>query len=498
MAELTLVKPAQNGLEWVYDMWCGSRPTWTKEPSTKVIKRIVSDHFKKPDLDDIKVEFLTQGGFNKIYMITVADSDAYIFRVSLPVDPYFKTTSEVNTRKMLREYTTIPIPETLAFDVSQQNVLGFEWTLMERMPGVTVEDMVKINNEKPPITLLYDESSDRVSREGWCKIPWDAKCKLVEDLVNICVQLFRIQTQSMGSVYGSEPIHMGIRFQPNSFRTLARKLQSMLITGRAKSNSLNTFTSPQALQLPEGYRVGTMVDMQLFWNQSVGIQISRGPFSSVRDWLKTWLTINKFNAEHPWQQDDESDDESDASSDSVDEDANVMWLVPELIDLLPKIFPPSENEIFTLHHDDMSRSNILIDQDTCELTALLDWECVSFVPLWKACEIPRILDDFAPREEEPKQDDFPPDEEGRRSHLYFEAVGQYEKTQLRDMFVDRMAEIEPKWTELYWSEEMDLRKDFLCAVENTGNGACTRPVIRWVKNFKAGKPETGFAARMRI
>lgn len=60
-------------------------------------------------------------------------------RVSLPLDPYFKTASEVATLAVVHDRTSIPTPTVSAFDASFNNDLGFEWMLMERLPGQNLE-----------------------------------------------------------------------------------------------------------------------------------------------------------------------------------------------------------------------------------------------------------------------------------------------------------------------------------------------------------------------
>jgi aminoglycoside phosphotransferase len=58
-------------------------------------------------------------------------------RVSLPVDPRYKTESEVATTEFVRQKTSLPVPRIIAFD-SHENELGFEWILMDMMPGLTL------------------------------------------------------------------------------------------------------------------------------------------------------------------------------------------------------------------------------------------------------------------------------------------------------------------------------------------------------------------------
>ena len=71
-----------------------------------------------------------QGVFNELYKIS-CDASIYILRIALPVDPHQKTASEAATIDSIRANTTIAAPKIIAFDVSNNNSLKFEWTLME-------------------------------------------------------------------------------------------------------------------------------------------------------------------------------------------------------------------------------------------------------------------------------------------------------------------------------------------------------------------------------
>ncbi len=56
-------------------------------------------------------------------------------RVTLPVYPHHKMGDEVATLSWLRRNTTVPVPNIVTFDDSNNNEIGFEWILMELMPG---------------------------------------------------------------------------------------------------------------------------------------------------------------------------------------------------------------------------------------------------------------------------------------------------------------------------------------------------------------------------
>jgi len=146
------------GLKWERDTF-DLTPVWTVEPSIERI-RDICDKFLKQSYPlassyiEEPLEFLDSGTFNRVYQVdATVKTDAspaesletgiaktighfnYVFRVSLPVDPRLKSSSEVATIQYLREHTAIPIPRVLDSSQSAVNDLKFEWMLQTYAPG---------------------------------------------------------------------------------------------------------------------------------------------------------------------------------------------------------------------------------------------------------------------------------------------------------------------------------------------------------------------------
>lgn len=64
----------------------------------------------------------------------------FVMRIASPVYPWFKVEAEVATMAYVRRHSaTIPVPRVFLYDSSstrQGNTLGYEWILMEYMPGI--------------------------------------------------------------------------------------------------------------------------------------------------------------------------------------------------------------------------------------------------------------------------------------------------------------------------------------------------------------------------
>ena len=89
---------------------------------------------------------LARGSFNLAYNITTENlttglHQEYIFRIPLPIWPYYKVKSDVATTEFVRHATSILVPIIYAFDSNPDNKLGFEWLLMEKVQGTPLNDV---------------------------------------------------------------------------------------------------------------------------------------------------------------------------------------------------------------------------------------------------------------------------------------------------------------------------------------------------------------------
>jgi hypothetical protein len=70
-------------------------------------------------LIDAFISPFSQGAFHKLYLISTPNATTeYIMRGALPVDPFFKTESEVATMEYVREHSSIPLPRVIAYQSS--------------------------------------------------------------------------------------------------------------------------------------------------------------------------------------------------------------------------------------------------------------------------------------------------------------------------------------------------------------------------------------------
>ena len=412
--------------------WGEQQPQWTKEPSLDIVLKVACHHLGLISTLQATISFLSQGAFNKLYKIHTSTGD-FVMRVSLPVDPHYKISSEAATLDLIRTRTTIPVPKVIAHDDSNENELGFEWILMEYMPGITLD-------------------------EAWTKMTWPGKCKMVERLVSASAQLFRLRSKGIGSIYKAD--------------ATAFNVSEDLV-----SNGHEIYTE---------YMVSRITSMPFFWASRLSLDIYRGPFKSSTDWLTTRLALLKYDTDHPLPSDPNFYDEEER-------DLN-REMITLLLRLMPQFFPASlaGNEEFGLHHDDISNRNLMVDPRTEELTALVDWECVPFVPLWKVCQLPWVLMSRE-RTSEPQERTYTHTGD-EVDELYFIHLEEYEQTCLRKLFFEQMAELEPAWMEIHRLSE--AKADFDYAVENCDSEIHRKGIRTWLENAVAGKEQGSLRALM--
>ncbi|KAJ5383445.1 hypothetical protein N7517_001356 [Penicillium concentricum] len=175
--------------------------------------------------------------------------------------------------------------------------------------------------------------------------------------------------------------------------------------------------------------------------------------------------------------------DSDAECE-VEDATTTLQIIDDLRSILPLVFPTDDEdpEPSMIFHDDISRHNILVD-DSGKLTGLLDWECVSAVPLWKACDYPSFLEQ-RPRRSEPNIERYKRSVDKEPSELYFEHLWHYEITLLRDIFIDEMRRLDLGWVEVF--EKSQVKRDFDNAVHRCDSDISAQEIKAWIGDMTAG------------
>ena len=361
-----------------------------------------------------------------------------IMRVTLPVYPHRKTCAEVATLRWVRETTNVPVPKVFGFDDSNNNEIGYEWILMEFMHGTP-------------------------AHKRWRTMSMDQKVALTMRLATFQAEL---------SGFG-EP--------ESTFRGIG-------------ALDLREVGEENGDGKPQRPVPGLMVSHEFFMGDRVNYDIPRGPFRSTHEWLSAELNIVLLQHTAIIETTDDEDDKEDAEE--------VLSAARKLLSLLPEVFPPTQKEEMTaLYHGDLHLNKILVNEEGT-ITAILDWECVSVLPLWMLAQVPKFLQESV-REEEPQRDGYgdetpeeAAEEAGKRNDpdymdnegktdLYWIHKMEYEATLLRKVYLDALEKL--GLDRAYRSLEHNcIKLDFLRAIWQC-DGMWVKKSGRWAEKMEKGE-----------
>ena len=142
-------------------------------------------------------------------------------------------------------------------------------------------------------------------------------------------------------------------------------------------------------------RLSTIVANDLFCGDRINHDVARGPFRNNHRWLCSRLGLILEEQERILQTSDDEDD--------IEWSNTARPVAKDLLNILPEPFSLEANRTIVIFHDDLHDSNKLVDENG-DLSAIVDCECVSGLPLWEAYQPPRLLIGRF-REEEPQRRD---------------------------------------------------------------------------------------------
>ena len=390
--------PPQHGLEWKYELF-DVIPSWAVEPDMAVAKAIAVRHLPVAT-SGYEIRFFSAGAFNKLFLLHPLDNagstlESYIMLVGLPVDPYFKTASEVATLQFVGKNTSVPVPRVIAFDSSADNELGFEWILKTRLPGV-------------PLKSLWESP----------ELVWESRVQLTKMLAGYVKQLTSFKFPFMGNLYPAS--------RPEFERVAWLKHLS---------------SETRFVPLPDDgeFAIGPVATIPFFYGDRLRLQNGRGAFETSSSYLSSLLhlhissTTNRKNAVS-------TNDEYD--EDDISEFEDAISAYEALLSVLPIFFPPEASgaETFSLFHDDLSSDNILVDPTTHRITGITNWECVSLQPSWEvAARVPQLLEGPEVEDGSPIPDAAPaPGAGGAADEFHRELRERHEQMLLRRIYYEEM------------------------------------------------------------
>lgn len=380
------------------------QPRWPHEPNIAAIIALSRQHLCIVRTADINVKLFAQGAFNKLYTISspVLSKD-YLFRVTLPVEPSIKTASEVATLLYLRRHTKFLVPQVFAHAITSDNELGYEWMIMERLPGVCLRDIWPVYPGEKGDTIKLTSPTGSIACSP---VDWKAKEDITRTISGYVQDLRKRSFKAIGSLY---------------FRSDLENLD-------IKPTTLVETDDPE-------FVIGPLVSLPLFYGD-LRSRANRnlGPYSSEREYISAWADVQRQELELAQTLDPE---DPLYDEDLVDDGPEIKSALDALYSVIPNLFSPhSDPNGYTLHHNDLSLANVIVDPSTFKVTGVLDWECIGTVPRWED-GYPQFLYGIEV-DEEPD----PWEEDDATNQARAELWDNWEKVKLRKLFAATPAFLE--------------------------------------------------------
>ncbi|KAF7197402.1 Altered inheritance of mitochondria protein 9, mitochondrial [Pseudocercospora fuligena] len=292
--------------------------------------------------DVTSIEKLGEGAANRAFVIRFRDGSQVVARIPYPViEPKgLVVASEAATMTFLRS-KGIPVPQVLGYSCTADNPAGTEYIFMEFCSG-------------RDLASLWDEMADEDCR------------RLVHHLVDVEARLSALHLPASGSLY------------------FLRDLPS-------KGNGVPIDT--QDTGKPDSLYIGSSTGLHFWFGKRSSQQVDRGPFSQPEAAMNAGAEKEAQYLEHygrpllPFNRFQRETFNFQKQLPSVHLDSLRKYL-----QISKHLIPRSEGlKSSILRHPDLRPSNIFVSEDF-RITALIDWQHSSALPMFLSAGIPEFLD----------------------------------------------------------------------------------------------------------
>lgn len=141
------------------------------------LKKVAAKSLDRPESDVKTLSKLAEGGFNRVFEITMNDDTRVIARLPYPstYPNRFAVASEVATLNLIRS-NGIAVPKVLAYSINSENAVGSEYIIMEKVSGKSIGDT-------------------------WFDLTEKQRVKVILGIVKLEAKLFTIDLPAYGSIY---------------------------------------------------------------------------------------------------------------------------------------------------------------------------------------------------------------------------------------------------------------------------------------------------------
>ncbi|KIJ47733.1 hypothetical protein M422DRAFT_248739 [Sphaerobolus stellatus SS14] len=297
-------------------------------PDVDALDPIVSRHFGADCLDR---KLLGDGAYGRAFLYTLSTGRQVVAKVILSVQPIIKTEREAASMLLVKEKTSVPVPDVYLFCSTVDNPVRAEWIVMESLQGERFIDCFE--------DLSYEK-----------------RYRTAADLARFISPLFNITSSYSGSIFPGD---------------WCKSLRYPAASNAKEGASPRRVLSGGTMDSVSGLCIGPIHDSAFLQYPNQVPPESCGRFTSDMEWMEAVAYFGIPGTRS-------TDIKTRYPYDKIVE----LFYVARQFER--KSYSLLGTEIFHFSHGDLHDAKILIDPETGAVTGLIDWEMAGFRPPWLA------------------------------------------------------------------------------------------------------------------
>ncbi|KAF2750959.1 kinase-like protein [Sporormia fimetaria CBS 119925] len=303
------------------------------------LKKAAAKSMNKPTSDIESFRKVAEGGFNRVFGITLKDGSSILARLPYPatLPRRLAVASEVATMNFVRALG-IPTPRILGYS-ADENAVGAEYMLMEKLPGKPIGD-------------------------AWFDLSEQQRLKVLHQLVELEAKLFTSGLPASGSIYYAHDLPSTAHRvdMPGSDDGMCIGPYAALRWWFGERTNLDVDRGPHD---DPGRALLAPAEKELAWIRAYG----RPRFPFERAYRETFGYKKQEPSEHAKSLGD------------------YVQLAPYLVPECAKLSLP------ILRHPDLQPNNIFVSEDIT-ITGLIDWQHSVVLPTFLAAGMPNKFQNY--------------------------------------------------------------------------------------------------------
>ncbi|PPQ73152.1 hypothetical protein CVT26_014818 [Gymnopilus dilepis] len=344
------------------------------------LRRLAAQSVGRTFKDVANMVKLDEGGFNRIFLITMNDGFQMVARIPYPVTvpKFYAIASEVATMRFLRA-KGLPVPEVYGYSPTSDNAALTEYIFMEFVKGTKLTDI-----------FMEVKEADLAS--------------VLRQIVQLESRMMSISFPAGGSLYYADDLKK--------------------ISGRT--------TGVQLPLTDEQFCVGPDTRLHMWFGRRSQLDVDRGPYENAQAALtaaaqKEIAYLQRFGRPLlPFRRERREAYEYKKQShlDHIKNLERYLLVAPSLV--------PENSSLhaFSIRHPDLQPSNVMVstspDSGRLEIVGLIDWQHTTILPLFLLAGIPDRLQNYDdPASQLLIPPSLPPDLDKLDEAKQMEAIGVY-------------------------------------------------------------------------